>query len=298
MTAESRWMFVTPSLHAGLMALFLAFACNGTAAAQTTPSAPGRDEPPYDPSTCKTNAHGNIYIALGKYVFAFPSSGSVLIARYGKDWLKPPDPAEPIGCPGNPEQLTGYAFPYAYNAVVRNPDSTFANAQLSVSLLQLIHFHANADPPSPDDTAWRSEQSQLGLAESLCRGDALRRHPSAGWSISQEELPSGFTACRLKHGDVEKRIEDERTGYIARADIYKTPFDRPFIVNCRDQAYTIPTGDDCRVAYVLRAGLGIIYSFNPYHEPRALPIDRVIEFDRGLRAAIVAALQDDFRWAK
>src|SRR5690348_15430650 len=76
----------------------------------------GSEKLSYDPSTCKTDAHGKLYIALGRNVLAMPIAGSVIVARYGNDWLVPPDSADAVGCPNNPEQLTGFGFPYAYNA--------------------------------------------------------------------------------------------------------------------------------------------------------------------------------------
>jgi hypothetical protein len=237
----------------------------------------------YDPSTCKTDAQGKLYIALGRNVLAVPTSGSVVVARYGDNWLKPPDPAEPMGCPGNPQQLSGYAFPYAFNAVVGNKDSAFPSAHARADVLQLIRIRGNAEVPSPDDTEWRGESFQSKIAKAVCE------------KAVPEELSNGFTACRLSPTDKTLRVEEWRTTYVGRSDIYTTPLNRPFVVNCDDHVYTSPVGD-CGVTYVFRPDLGVTYNFRPYRSSTPLPIDKIIEFDRGLRTAITGALVENYRW--
>ena len=95
----------------------------GTLSALAANSRPEKSS--YDPSTCKTDAHGKLYIALGPNVFALSSSGTIIVAHYGNDWLTPPDPTDSVGCPNNPEQLTGFGFPYAYNAAAGKKSTPF-----------------------------------------------------------------------------------------------------------------------------------------------------------------------------
>src|SRR6185437_4009372 len=95
----------------------------GTGSALAANSGPEKFS--YDPSTCKTDAHGKLYIALGRNVLALPSSGAIIVARYGNDWLTPPDPTDSVGCPNNPEQLTGFGFPYAYNTAAGKENTPF-----------------------------------------------------------------------------------------------------------------------------------------------------------------------------
>jgi hypothetical protein len=249
----------------------------------------------YEPSTCKTDAQGKLYIALGTNVLAVPTSGAVVVARYGDNWLQPPDPAEPIGCPRNPEQLSGYAFPYAYNASVGKESGSFPNSHLQADLLQLINIPGSSGAPSPNDTEWGAELSGQKFAMQICSGDAISGHASEGWAIIHEELASGLAACRLKHGDLEKRTEDMRAAYIAHSNIYQTPLGRPFVVNCSDQLYTISVGH-CDVDYVFGPGLAVNYQFQPHRGQRVIHIDQVFDFDRGLRAAISAALVKNYRW--
>lgn len=247
----------------------------------------------YDPANCKTDAHGKIYIALDRNVLALPATGNVIIARYGNGWLTPPDPKETPGCPNNPEQLTGYGFPYAYNAALGRDNPIFPNTRFGVSALQLISTRSS-DDTIPDDTEWSGETYQVGLAETVCR-DPDARQRDEGMTVIRQKLSNGFDACRVKDGDVT-RVEDMRTSYIALADVYKTPLGRKFIVNCGWYLYENAV-DDCSVSYVFRPGLGITYSFRPYHgTPQILPIDQVIPFDRGLRADISRALVSVYAW--
>jgi hypothetical protein len=74
----------------------------------------------YDPSTCKTDAHGKLYIALGRNVLAVPyptvpALVGAFDSRSGIERLTPPDPIDHEGCPKNPRQLENYAFNYQYN---------------------------------------------------------------------------------------------------------------------------------------------------------------------------------------
>src|SRR6185437_5004608 len=124
-------------LCAGLsLASWCAFAVPANAAA------PEDKRVNYDPSTCKTDAHGKLYIALGRNVLALPSSGAIIVARYGNDWLTPPDPTDSVGCPNNPEQLTGFGFPHAYNTASGKENTPFpATHAARLDRLQLISIH-------------------------------------------------------------------------------------------------------------------------------------------------------------
>ena len=245
----------------------------------------------YDPAACKTDAQGKIYIALGRNVFAFSTSGTMIVARYGDAWPMPPDQTDLVGCPGNPAQMSDYSFPYSFDGSVTKKPGEFAPLP-QADLLQLISIHGNSATSSRDDTEWRGESVELSLAQSVC-GKAVAA--SADVTVIREELPNGFTACREQHEGVANRIEEQRATYIARPETYKTPLGKPFVVNCDNQVATVP-GEHCDVDYVFGPGLGVNYQFQPDQTSRALPIDQIIAFDRGLRAAINATLVKDYRW--
>jgi hypothetical protein len=105
-----------------------------------------------------------------------------------------------------------------------------------------------------------------------------------------------MTACRVKPTP-NFRIEDWGASYIAPADIYETPLGGQFVVNCDPGLFTDGIGY-CDVAYLIAPGLGVTYRFQPYLGPSAIPIDRIIEFDKGLRAAIEASLVKEYSWPK
>ncbi|MGH7092427.1 MAG: hypothetical protein ACREFB_02690, partial [Stellaceae bacterium] len=160
--------------------------------------------------------------------------------------------------------------------------------------LQLISTRG-PDDRAPDDTEWMGEKFQRGLSKSICR-DPTTQERSEGITVIRERLSNGYDACRIKHAGIEKRIEDMTSTYIARSDVYRTPLGRSFIVNCGEFLYENAI-DDCSVSYVFRPGLGVTYSFRPYHgSPQILPIDQAIPFDRGLRAAINHVLVPNYPW--
>ena len=65
----------------------------------------------FDPASCKHNT-GHMYVALGRSVIAVPARGSgvAVVNPLGpkRPHLKAPDPAEPVGCFGNPMQSGSY----------------------------------------------------------------------------------------------------------------------------------------------------------------------------------------------
>lgn len=231
----------------------------------------------YDPEACKTDAQGKVYIAIGRDVFAFATTGTVITAEYGNAGPKPSDPADAPGCPGNPAQVSDYGFPYAYDAPAEKKSNGFPNL-LQADVLRLINLGKNTEFLLSDDLDQRGERLEVKRVQSGC--------------TIREELPSGFIACRMKQASAQ----DMQAIYIARADIYQTPLGQPFVVNCGDQADKTPAGQ-CGVDYMFAPGLGVNYQFHPSQSSKALPIDQVIAFDRGLRAAINATLVKNYRWA-
>ena|SRR5579863_3064847 len=250
----------------------------------------------YDPAACKTDAQGKIYIALGRNVFAFPTTGiEVMTALYGNQGPTPPDPTDAEGCPAHPAQMAGYGFPYEYR-MAGAKESAFAHGYAQADLLQLISIGGKSETVPASEPQWRGESFELALAQSIC---SKAGHPAAlmdGASVSREKLPNGFTACRLKQANTDSRIEDMRAAYIAHSKTYETPSGKPFVINCGDPTDTDSVGGRCDVEYVLGSGLAVNYQFHASDSTRALPIDQVIAFDRGLRSAIAATLVKNYQW--
>ncbi len=120
---------------------------------------------------------------------------------------------------------------------------------------------------------------RLRTWDTMCKAAAVR-----------EELPNGLTTCWIKlhwpaDPAVEARQENWGAAYRARPDVYTAPLGRPFVVDCGPLLFEY-TISHCDIAYTMMPGLGVGYRFQPYLGAGRIPIDRIIEFDRGLRAAI------------
>jgi len=236
----------------------------------------------YDPASCKTDAKGKLYIALGRDVLAVPHRGTTVVGQIAPaERLQPPDPSEPEGCPGNPQQLGSYAFAFFYDPPEVTEDEPGQVHGWGTDLLQLYRTSATDTRRGAE---WIGEAGPIDLAQRICQT-----------ATSKEELPNGLQVCRKNFDGKTSRPEDWRAAYIAKRDTYATPLGRTFVINCTDGIFSSPVGD-CQVAYSFTPDLGIAYRVRPYHGTRRVPIDRIIEFDRGLRAQIEAALVANYPW--
>jgi hypothetical protein len=140
----------------------------------------------------------------------------------------------------------------------------------------------------PNVENWPGEAMELDFAAhhfvgSNCRG-----------GLVQEDIANGLTACRTKPIRPENaRQEDWATSY--RAKLYTTPLGRSFVVNCDFGLFNHTIGS-CRVAYVLKPGLGVSYKFQPYLGRNAIPINQIIDFDQSLRETIQSELVANYPW--
>jgi len=239
----------------------------------------------YDPASCKTDAKGHLYIAVGENVLAVPFLKNGV---YGLNSVLPyakrlaPDPTEPEGCPGNPSQQHSFTFDFGTPLVDPEKGVTLPAHREAPRRLTLYGLDPVSGPtPKADQTKWLGENG--GLAELRCSDAAIR-----------ETLPNGLTACRTQPTQ-NTRVEDWAASYIADPSVYTTPLGRPFIVDCGAFLYSTIISH-CRVAYVFAPGLAVGYEFQPYLGSTPIPIDHIIEFDRQLRAHIDAALVKDFIW--
>lgn len=238
----------------------------------------------YDPATCKSDAQGKLYIALGHYVLATPYSKKSGV--YMRDPLRPgniglvaPDPTEPVGCPDNPLQSWSYEFIYALPAIGAGTGSDNPQAD------RLTLYRTSDSPsPRPDDPEWAGADLLLMEWNSSCKLAAVR-----------EELPSGLTACLIRVKEPDTRKENWGGAYRAHADVYTTPLGKPFIVECGPMLFENAISH-CTVAYTMMPGLGVGYWFQPYLGPHHIAIDSVIEYNRGLRTAIEGMVIKDYAW--
>ena len=236
----------------------------------------------FDPSSCTTGARDKVYITLGPYVLAMPAAGDRVIGRIPPGMPGPqaviPDSAKPSGCLANPWPLESYGFSGRVTATQSSDDNIKELAVRSVTLFSL----PPTDPKSADAYLWPGEKLQLKLAEDVCKT-----------ATERDSFVTGVTACRRKQGEKEVLREDWRTSYVSDPKSYGTPLQRPFVINCGERMLSSPLGD-CRVTYTLRPGLGLGYKLRPSKTvPEALTINRILEFDRNIRAAILADIVND-----
>jgi hypothetical protein len=246
----------------------------------------------YDPATCKTDAQGKRYVALGRYVLATPYSkrDAYLLdpLRPGNIGLVPPDPTEPQGCPGNPLQSWSYAFIYAPHGIEADGS---ANPAGDAPRADRLTLYRTIDRPIPgtEDPEWGGADVLVMSWNTICKLAAVR-----------EDLPNGLTACRIKlhwpsDPAAEARQENWGATYRARPDVYTTPLGRPFIVQCGPLLFE-NTISHCNAGYTIMPGLAVGYRFEPYLGPHPIPIARIIDFDRGLRAAIERIVVKNYEW--
>lgn len=225
-------------------------------------------------ASCKTNAGGHLYVALGPTVLAIPIGGDTMIDPVRPpDHIPAPNPEESQGCPDNPAQMNSYSFLYQMQAMKEEKAGTTPAQRPTLDLLQLI---ARRTPSSGDNV-------EIELAEQECARAAIH-----------EELPNGLTACRIKPLH-DARIEDWASSYIAHSEIYKTPLGQRFVVNCDPNLYSRSIGN-CNVAYLFTPKLFLSYRFQPFRGLSPIPIADVIDFDRGLRQKLESMVVKDFTW--
>jgi hypothetical protein len=247
-----------------------------------TEIAESSDAVTYDPSTCKTDAEGMVYFALGREVFRRPFVEGMTIRGMPEEErakLPPrPDPEEPEGCPHNPIWGSNFSISYQYepaNPELYPPDTPFAAR--SISFIEVGQRN--------NESVGEYEILRWGLQPSLERDfERIRRTHN-----SCERLINGLNACRVPSPGRE--ILSWTTAFQADPQIYEAPYGRPFTVSCL--AWGAIDQQDCSVSYNYTEFTRISYKFE-LHE---LPPMEIIEFDKGLRAKIESMRVPDFRWA-
>jgi hypothetical protein len=243
---------------------------------------------PFNPANCKHDPKGNFYVALGRHVFGMPyaEEGNFIYnpLRAGNVGLRPPDPSDPIGCIGNPLQSSSHAFAYAYNVLTRGKDAAPAEQKPLPEMLTL--YRVGKEPISgADDPEWPGESLQRDLWESTCRNAAVR-----------DTLANGLMACRVRLLNPPDFPQEEwATSYQAKSEIYTTPIGAPFLVNCGPLLVKSAISH-CDVSYTMMPGLGVSYRFQPFFGVHAIAIDKIVEFDKSLRATLDTRMVKDFAW--
>jgi hypothetical protein len=255
-------------------------ACDDEALSPNSEAGTSNDNVTYDPSTCKTDAEGMVYFALGREVFRRPYQEGMSIrgmsSAEDRAALPPrPDPNEPEGCPGNP--LWGRGFSVGYQHQPANPE----NYPPEMSFRASISFIA------------LSERTQNSSLEAIKWGNQL------SWEQSFERVRTEHDSCELlPEGLIDCRVPNRERGrefgsakFQADPAIYSAPFGRPFTVSCI--SWPVVARQDCNVSYNYTDGTRIAYEFDLYD----LPAAEIISFDKGLRAKIESMRVPNYRWA-
>jgi len=239
----------------------------------------------FDPATCKENT-GNLYVALGRYVFATPSSTANVVIDPVPETksLKAPDPSQPMGCLGNPLQSNSHYLFHPLTVATNVPGQSRPSFPIQLGLYNL---RRNSPAADKQDREWPGESLERLIEDRVCRTATLR-----------EDLASGLLACRIKPADPSNvRQEDWAASYLANQEIYKTPLGKPFVVNCGPGSLSSGFGY-CDVSYMFNSGIGVSYRFQPYIGNHPIPIDQIIAYDKSLRSAVESALVKDYRWSE
>lgn len=238
----------------------------------------------FDPATCKRNT-GNLYVALGRYVFATPAPAKanlVIDPIEESRRIKVPDPSEPLGCFDNPLQSDSHALLHSTDFGAVDPGS---GKPLVPDLLTFYNLRRGGPTSEGKETEWPGQHYQYMRAERVCRTATIH-----------EDLANGLMACRIKPVDPQNtRPEDWTATYTAKSETYATPLGKPFVINCGPGLLSDGI-DHCDVTYEMLKGLGVSYRFSPYRARNPIPIDQALNFDRSLRASTERALVKDYPW--
>ena len=227
----------------------------------------------YDPSQCSTDPEGTVTIALGRVVLRVPMDALSSIADLPPQERAvapvPPDPSQPQGCPDHPMIGRAFYFRYLSDAV---QDGSLSNQPLSRRIDRLALIAVRPD-------FWGLQPSHERRFRQVCTDYQLRR-----------ESGNGLQICHVRPNDTER--PERHWPFVAQAPLsrYVAPFDRPFTAYCTWGSR--PGTHQCDVDYKLYDTMNVAYRF----EPGRLPLDDLIDFDRGLRAWIESVRVDGFVW--
>lgn len=237
----------------------------------------------FNPASCAHNT-GHMYIALGRTVLTVPTpkQADMLLDPLQRDepHLKAPDPAEPVGCFGNPLQSGSFGLFWSNSLTSNAPGDRKLGVPARVRLLRTF---VNLDGPHGE---WIMEKTRRDIANDECRTAAVT-----------ELLPNGLVACRTKPTRPNVPEIDWAASYIARKEIYTTPDSHPFVINCGSYLFTSGV-NYCEIEYTLAPDVGVDYEFRPYLGSYPISINNIITFDKSLRSIIKHSIVRHYMWSK
>ena len=198
--------------------------------------------------------------------------------------LIPPNPAAQPGCPDNPQQVGIRMATPAY--VMPN----FGEVLQALGLRAIgfgfasmygLGMDALGPHPAIKDLPELDRDYSLASVQWICD------RPNA--SVIEAD---GVKTCRWP-----PQVPEPATAYIVDPSRYSTPAGDPFRIDCGRDAFGRGMGPCDKASYPTTLGLRIGYSFRPATSIfSAHLIDRVISFDRQVRAALAAAVIPNYPW--
>lgn len=217
----------------------------------------------YDPTKCKINDNGLVYIAIDRIVIRQPIANLTYISRGGKSYIEtlpsPPMPEEPEGCPGNPIQ--GLAFNFKHISYV---GGTSQDTEVNTKTDRISIVLAAGDKPY---------LQQNEIYSLICQRFSL---------LDQTQL--GFRGCKKSF------ICDEDAAY--EAIDYRSPDGIQVAIFCRTQVYCQPIPLVCNGAYLLQPNLVVSFGFST----AAFAVSDFIEADRQLRDRLNSSEVANYQW--
>lgn len=217
------------------------------------------------PGRCARGGDASIYVSLGDVVLGVPRTDTP-VARYPAhadvDKLPvPPTPNAPEGCREHPSPA---------------------------QVLHLTRYQAGF------------------LAQAFPEDDAPLASINVNW------LPRGRSLLQDSNEELSERMSKRRQCIDVAAALSgcgKDPANAPSVYRARTEAHALPDGrpwvvvcgmgpnvspDDCQVSYRLPGGIGLNYRF----DRQRVPVSRMIDLDRAVRAGVLALRVTDYPWSR
>jgi hypothetical protein len=217
----------------------------------------------YDPDTCSTDVHDQVFVRLQSgLAFAFPADDLLMLHGSVEDHGPIADPNEPEGCPLNPIVTSGFAV--AYRPATASPGAS--GVPLRSETLQIF---GHAGPTRVQDVHLRHfDLHCVRKPESDPRVHRLL----AVSPVLQE--------CRVEQPDREDD-RDWPSYLVARPESHPEFSGRPFAIHCF-RPMVSGGSRECSARYQMQIGLSVMYRF----QDAVVPRENMAEFDLQIRAFV------------
>jgi hypothetical protein len=237
---------------------------------------------PNDPvQICKADGGKTWYFSLGREVFEITnpdySNGGPLVdnvdARYA---LIPPNPASPIGCKGNPQQLREFS---SLNWPRLEPDKYTGNMPPTTDLVELIRYpYSNTVTPNVDPVIFGLE-----IVANKCQNKKIIKR----WG-------NGTFLCTNQEGQLNSMLTDPpyQVGagweFIISGNLYLTPLGQNLVMNGES--------NHVDVSYLLTPDILLNYKWYPPRSASHIDPAYLIRVDRLFRAKLSTYQVESFPW--